>query len=286
MTDKSGAGLDAALDELYGVAPSDFMATRKRLVTELRAAGDAAAAKELGSARRPTNAAWALNRLARQHADVVDRFLAQSDTLRAAQDEALSGKPDDLRTAMRAQRDALAAASQAANGVLGKGLTETFRSQIAATLQAASVDDATAEALRRGRVVREVSGATGFPDVFSASSAAAPAPSSGTKSRLPRTRDGKAGEKNERDERARARARAEAEAALASAEESLRRAEDAVATAEAAAVAASERVESLREEFDDARREARTATEAVSDARRAAKDEVKTVERLRRTETK
>ncbi len=164
MSEGGAQDLETALDELYAVDPSDFMATRKQLVADLRAAGDAGGAKELGAARRPTNAAWALNQLARRHGDLVDQFLEQSRVLREAQDQAVSGRPDELRSATRAQRDALAAVTQAANTVLGKGMTEAYRSQIAATLQAASVDDATAEVLKQGRVVREVSGATGFPD--------------------------------------------------------------------------------------------------------------------------
>ena len=70
-------------------------------------------------------------------------------------------------------------------------MTEAYRSQIAATLQAASVDDATAEVLKQGRVVREVSGATGFPDAGGFAPAdvdEAPA-AKGTRSRLPRARE-------------------------------------------------------------------------------------------------
>ena len=75
--------------------------------------------------------------------------------MRDAQDRALSGKPDELRDATRVQREAFAAATQAANAVLGTALTETSRAQITSTLQAASVDVRTAEELRQGRVVRE-----------------------------------------------------------------------------------------------------------------------------------
>ena len=127
MSESGGRDLETALDELYAVDPADFMATRKQLVADLRAAGDAGAAKELGAARRPTNAAWALNQLARRHGDLVDQFLEQSRALREAQDQAVSGRPDELRSATRAQRDALAAVTQAANTVLGKGMTEAYR---------------------------------------------------------------------------------------------------------------------------------------------------------------
>ena len=106
MSEGGAQDLETALDELYAVDPSDFMATRKQLVADLRAAGDAGGAKQLGAARRPTNAAWALNQLARRHGDLVDQFLEQSRVLREAQDQAVSGRPDELRSATRAQRDA------------------------------------------------------------------------------------------------------------------------------------------------------------------------------------
>src|SRR6476660_475911 len=57
---------DAALDELYGVEPSAFVATRKKLAADLRAAGDKDGARALLAARRPSTAAWALNQLARR----------------------------------------------------------------------------------------------------------------------------------------------------------------------------------------------------------------------------
>ena len=42
--------LDEAFDELYGVTPGEFVATRKALAKQLRGDGDAAGAKELGGA--------------------------------------------------------------------------------------------------------------------------------------------------------------------------------------------------------------------------------------------
>ena len=77
--------LEAALDELYGVDASEFVPARKRLASELRSAGDAAAAKTLLAARRPTTAAWSLNQLSRVRAHARRRALARSHDLEAAQ---------------------------------------------------------------------------------------------------------------------------------------------------------------------------------------------------------
>jgi hypothetical protein len=264
---------DAAFDELYGVDPSDFVATRKRLVTALRASGEAGAATALASARRPTNAAWALNQLVRRHPMLVERFLLRSRELQQAQDRALSGKPDELRAATRSQRQATAAATQAAMAVLGNDATEAYRTQIAATLQAASVDEETAGGLQQGRLTREAIGSTGFPDAVSLS--IAPTPKS---KRASPARPQHAGKPETQASRAR-RARAEAE--LASAESSLRTAKDAITSAEKSAEVANARVDNLRNELDTARQEARAAAEAVQDARRAVKEHAKTVDRLR-----
>ena len=266
------AGFEAALDELYGVDPSEFVGARKRLVSDLRASGEADAAKELASARRPTNAAWALNQLVRRHPMLVERFLLRSRELQQAQDRALSGKPDALRDATRSQRQAMAAATQAAMAVLGDDASETYRTQVSATLQAASVHEATADGLQHGRLTREVSGSTGFPDdgpLF-----IAPVPKS---KRASPTGPKPPGTPETQASRAR-RARAEEE--LAAAEASLRTAKDAITSAEQSAEAANARVDDLRNELEDARQEARAATVAVQDARRTVRERSKAVDRL------
>ena len=239
----------------------------------LRASGEADAAKELASARRPTNAAWALNQLVRRHPMLVERFLLRSRELQQAQDRALSGKADALRDATRSQRQAMAAATQAAMAVLGDDATEAYRTQIAATLQAASVDEATADGLQHGRLTREVSGSTGFPDAGSLS--IAPAPKS---KRASPTGPKPAGTPETQASRAR-RARAEAE--LAAAEASLRTAKDAITSAEQSAEAANARVDDLRNELDDARQEAPRRDRGGPGCSPHGKERTKAVDRLR-----
>ena len=95
--------LDTALDELYSVAPGDFVARRKALASDLRAAGAAGPAKELAQARRPTTAAWALNQLARRHPELVDGLVERSAEVRAIQARAAAGAADDLRRASTAR---------------------------------------------------------------------------------------------------------------------------------------------------------------------------------------
>lgn len=54
------------MDELYAGDPTDFVATRKRLVAQLRKEGAAELAKTVASLRKPAVAAAAVNHLARQ----------------------------------------------------------------------------------------------------------------------------------------------------------------------------------------------------------------------------
>ena len=65
---------DLPLDELYASAPADFIATRAELVRRLREAGDAAGARELAQRRRPTQAAHAVNELARSDPETLGRL--------------------------------------------------------------------------------------------------------------------------------------------------------------------------------------------------------------------
>ncbi|MDQ1476235.1 MAG: hypothetical protein QOE62_1464 [Actinomycetota bacterium] len=154
--------LDAAMDELYGVDPSEFVAVRKRLSTALRSAGEKEAAKELQAVRRPSTSAWALNQVARQQPEVVESLLDASRALFAAQTRG-SNKPDVLREAIRTHREAIDAAADAALAILGDRSNDKFRGEIVSTLRAVSTDEAVSEQLRTGRMVREVS-ASGFPD--------------------------------------------------------------------------------------------------------------------------
>jgi hypothetical protein len=277
--------LEAALDELYGVDADEFVDSRKRLVGELRGAGEKDAAKLLGAARRPTTAAWALNQLRRREVHQVEEFFDLSRVLEIAQTRASSSGRDAMRDATKAQREALAAMTDAAMAILGSGATEATRSQIRSTLQAASADPAVAEHLQQGRLVKEVSGATGFPDVPgltlvpdlhpSRAPAAKPAREKAARAKAPANGDAKraATLKTAPSERAAAEARRKEAREREAAERKEQRRREAEAAAESAqvdaddakraATAAHERVGALEQELDEARRAARAAdTEA------------------------
>jgi hypothetical protein len=276
--------IEAALDELYRVDPAQFVETRKRLAADLRGAGEKDAAKALLAARRPTVAAWALNQLSRRRPEIVAELLARSRELEAAQVGALTGSREGMRDATRAQRRALADATEAALAALGDRATDGFRTQILSTLHAAAADEEVGELLRRGRLVREVSGPSGFPDgpnltlVPDLDRPVAPAPSKAKKAPPPASapsgavaNETAAVAQRPRVEREQERERAALELAqrrIAEADAAAAAAQEAAVVAEAAAVEARRRVVQLHEDLEGARRDARSADEAAARTRR------------------
>jgi len=154
-----GRRLEQALDDLYGAPSSEFVATRATLAAALRSDGCAAEARTLMAARRPTTAAGALNRVVRESPAVVGLFLDSIADLR----DAYSRSREDVRAATTEYRDAQARLIQAACASIARP-SDSSRAQIATTLHAASLDDDVAALLRVGRLVKEVSGPTGFGD--------------------------------------------------------------------------------------------------------------------------
>ncbi|MGZ4690070.1 MAG: hypothetical protein ACXWAY_10625 [Acidimicrobiia bacterium] len=278
---RSSEPIDVALDELYGVDPAEFVATRKRLASELRSSGDKVAAKTVQDARRPTTAAWALNQLSRRDPDLVGALLDRSRELADAQAEGTTGDREVMRNATRAQREALAATTDAALAVLGARATEAYRAQVRATLQAASADDGVGAQLRAGRLVKEVSGSTGFPEAHGLTLVPdLPERAERTErvQRLDRPRpvadadqdaDQAADAERRRLERERA-ARELVERRLQEAVAAADAAQDDAVAAESAAAEARERVERLEHDVVEARRERRAADDAAEHARREA----------------
>ena len=261
--------LERALDDLYAADPDTFVALRKQLVTDLRAAGDRAGANELKAARRPSTSAWALNQLARRHPQIVETLLARSNELRVVQSRPGAAPIDAMQETIRAHRRALAEATDTALGILGTRANDTFRNEIASSLRAASTDPDVGRRLERGRLVREADAESGFPDashltLVPVPPAAEPKPPA-KKAALP--------DRSAAAESA-ARVAREREQARAAAREADRALRDAAATrANDAAAEASrleQRVKELEAELDTTRRDLRDAR----DRSRQAKAEV------------
>lgn len=146
--------LEQARAELYDAAPEEFVAERKRLTKELKSAGNAADAEQLGKLRKPTVAAWALNRLARDQRRDVDLLLDSGHRLLQAQAGVLRGDArETFEQAQRTEREAIARLAHAAEQLLLErgGASGTVLEQIAASLHAAAVSEHGRELLAAGQ---------------------------------------------------------------------------------------------------------------------------------------
>ena len=142
----------AATGELYSADPDHFIDRRGALAAEARAAGDAAAAKQIGALRKPTRSAWVLNQLVRAEPDATSQLDLLGDELRAAQ-LALDGAGiRELSVRRRQLIGALARQAFAACGL--QSPPAALRDEVTATLGAAMADPEVAEQLRAGTLHR------------------------------------------------------------------------------------------------------------------------------------
>ena len=138
---------DDELDDLYWAEPDAFTAQRSRLAAEAKGRGDAAAAKRISAARKPTTAAWMVNRVALGHKDTKKRLADLGDRLRAAH-AAMDG--ERIRALSAEQHkviDRLVRAAFEAADV--KQPSASVREDVTSTLQAAVADPAVRERLGR-----------------------------------------------------------------------------------------------------------------------------------------
>jgi hypothetical protein len=131
---------DEIADRLYALPIEEFTQARNDAAAELRKDGRRDEADEVKAMRKPSAAAGAVNRLVREHRDQVEAYLAAAAGLRDAQ---FAGK-GDVAGATKHERETL-------ERLLGLASVDVRQ-----TLQAAAVDDAAAEELRRGRLEREL----------------------------------------------------------------------------------------------------------------------------------
>jgi hypothetical protein len=208
-------------------------------------------------------------------------FLARSRELQAAQTGELAGGREAVRDATRVQRSVLAEVTEASVAMLGDRATDAYRTQILSTLHAASADEGVADQLRRGRLVREVSGSTGFPEAPSLTLVPdlEPRPRAATPKRPKRapidvTPPRPSGEKAElasqrRSELERA-ALQQTKRRLEAADAEAESAQETAVAAEAVAGETRARVIQLQDDLEAARREARSADDTAARARREA----------------
>lgn len=257
MAAKRGDALSEALDRLYAAPFDAFLDLRKELVASLRAAGDAATAKAVAGASKPTRTAWALDQVAHHRPELVEAMLGARDAAVSVQKK---GDAAAIREAIRESRARTAEVLQAAREILAAAGFEAPVAQVrrmSETLAAASLEGSEARRLfAEGRLTRDL----GQEDPFAGLEAGPPAPRKATPAA---SADGKAAREDGKA--------AEAEAAVAARAKAA--AEAARKAHEAATKAAEERVQSLEAELREARVEARkkemAAVRAQDEADRA-----------------
>jgi hypothetical protein len=200
------------VDDLYGLPLERFVPERTALARELRAGGQRDQAADVAALRKPSVAAWAVNRLVRTQRRALDDLFDAGDALRETQAELLAGRGDAraLRGAAEREREAVDILMQAARGLLtsdGHTSTPATLELVAGTLRAAALGDDAREQVRAGRLERELKH-VGFGDGLSG---AAPATAAARVGRRPGAAAKPSVAKDDKaDKRAEAERRAEA----------------------------------------------------------------------------
>ena len=217
MAARRADAVSGALDRLYAGPLGAFVALRRELVTELRTAGDAAGARLVGAAPKPTGTAWALDQVAHHRPELVRAMLGARGVAVSAQKR---GEASALRAAIRESRARTAEVLHAAREALaaeGFAATPAQVRRMGETLAAASVEGSEARRLfAEGRLTRDL----GQEDPFAGLEAgpvrpqkeAAPAPCGGKERGGGGGLDGEGGGGAEGRERGDARARGRARA--------------------------------------------------------------------------
>jgi hypothetical protein len=146
--------LAAATAELYGAAPEAFTERRGQLAAAARDAGDRAAARAIAALRRPTRAAWVVNRLARADPGAPPKLAELASALRAAQEARHGPRLRELSAARGALVDALTEQALAAADVADP--PPSLRLEVSQTLTAALADPEVAAAFTTGTLTHAV----------------------------------------------------------------------------------------------------------------------------------
>jgi hypothetical protein len=149
-------------DDLYGLPLDEFVRERDALARSLRTEGNREEADAVAKLQKPNVVAALVNRLARERAEDLRRFLEAADELRAAQ----AGGRGDFAEAAAAERETLQALTRAAREI-GETASDQTLDRVARTLRAAAGDDDARPRLERGVLTREVE-PTGFASVLAA----------------------------------------------------------------------------------------------------------------------
>lgn len=140
------------------------MAERKRLVAQAKDAGDGEAAKALAVLRKPSLAAWAVNRVARSAPEAVAQLADLGARMRAAQGRLDTATLTGLRPDRDRALEAFLAAAVSAVAEAGRTLSPAAQQDVRATAIAALADEQATVAVTSGQLTRALS-YSGFGEV-------------------------------------------------------------------------------------------------------------------------
>jgi hypothetical protein len=149
-----GGVVASAVAELYAGLPEDFTGRRRELAAAARAAGDREAARLISALRKPTRAAWVVNRLAHAEPGVAASLADLAAGLRAAEEARDGPRLRDLSSRRQSLIDGLAQKALA-----GAGLADpppALRAEVTATLSAALASQEVSEQLATGTLTHAV----------------------------------------------------------------------------------------------------------------------------------
>jgi hypothetical protein len=156
---------DRDVSDLFRAPPDEFISRRDALVRRLKDAGrddDAAAVKRF---RKPTVAAWALNRLSAEAPGGIADLIAAGDALTDAQRGVIGGgSPTALHEAAARRRAVVAELTGRATAILREAgrASEAHVEDIQGMLEAASVGGEAGERLRSGTIEKTARPSSGF----------------------------------------------------------------------------------------------------------------------------
>jgi hypothetical protein len=239
-------GMADELDELYEVKPEEFTALRTKLAAAAKKTGDADTAKQISAARRPTTAAWVVNRLALRDQDVRTRLAGLGERLRDAHTSMNGERIRELSAEQRRLVDDVARAAFEEAELAAP--TAALRDDVTGTLQAAIADPDVASRLGRLTKAERWSGFGEFGDTAMVFTSTRKPPAAREQPAEQPKRDDKRDDKREK-----------ARAALAAAER-------AKADADAALTELQSDLATARLRRDDARRRLKDAEDALAAA--------------------
>ena len=144
--------LESASQELYGLAPSEFTATRDAKASKARKAGCPELASSLKKLRKPSVGAWLANLLVLEQSRDVERLINLGAELRAPKHD-LEG--EQIRRVSKEKSDAVSKLTRDARtkaSRIGQPVSAAALQELEATLEAAFADPQAAEVLRGGRL--------------------------------------------------------------------------------------------------------------------------------------